>query len=152
MKSSIKTIIFALVFGSITGSAQTVTANEAKQYTPLAAGSDVEFSNFMNKKAKKFINQNDADWRIFVAVVDMYNNSTVGFYSLDKSVRDDFFASSDRIAAKLKGMRKSEAKEWAKKVELTTSVFNFIWNSKTTAPVNEEIVVPALNPVVHQSI
>ncbi|NBA86286.1 hypothetical protein GVN16_10965 [Emticicia sp. CRIBPO] len=153
MKSSIKLIIFALVFGSITGSAQTVVARETKQYTPLVASSGVEFSNFMNKKAKKFISQNDTDWRIFTAVVDLYNNSTVGFYSLDESVRNDFFASSERITAKLNGMRKSEAKEWAKTVKLTSSVFKFIWDNKANAlPVNEEIIVPALNPVAQQSI
>ncbi len=153
MKSSIKLTIFALVFGSITGSAQTVIAKETKQYTPLVAGSDVEFTNFMNKKAKKFIDQNDADWRTFVSVVNLYNNSTVSFYSLDESVRKEFLVASERIAGKLGDMRKSEAKEWSKKVKVTSSVFNFIWNTKTASqPSQEEIVIPALNQVALQSI
>lgn len=129
MKKQIRTIIIALVFGTITANAQSVMANELVTKNTVAK-STIELTAFVNKKAKKVSKKNNEDIIKYTKIVNLFNSSTVAFYNLEDSEKKEFLVAAKSLSASLGGMRKSEAKIWSKKINLNQSVFEFIWSSK----------------------
>lgn len=141
MKKSIKTIIFAVVFGvSITG-ANATTRSEQNPVTSdvlLANGNEVRFAEYMNQKASRFINKK-IDWKLFNEIVTLYNTSPSKFMSVDESKKSEFVQVSNQICAKLAKKNSSEAKEWCKKVQTTSEVIKYLWTNKVEEkPLNNE--------------
>lgn len=129
MKHSLKTVIFALVFGSFMTSANIVKANDrdsAKSEVILVRGAEVNFADFMSKKAKKLVKTND--WNIFTEVVTLYNVSPSKFMSVSAEKKEAFNGAVKSIEAKLNKVRGEEAKVWKKKVTTTAAVIKVLWN------------------------
>ena len=129
MKHSLKTVIFALVFGSFMTSANIVKANDrdsAKSEVILVRGAEVNFADFMSKKAKKLVKTND--WNIFTEVVTLYNVSPSKFMSVSAEKKEAFNEAVKSIEAKLNKVRGEEAKVWKKKVTTTAAVIKVLWN------------------------
>lgn len=145
MNNSIKSVIFAFVLGSLFTTTNIVKANDrdsANNNALLAKGAEVSFADFMNKNAKNFVKKED--WNIFTEVVTLYNASPSKFLKTSAAKKEEFNAAVANIQAKLSKMRKDEAKVWLKKVNVTASVINFLWNNKMdVAPIEtEELVAP----------
>lgn len=147
MKISVKSIIFAVTFGSLLISATIVNANDrdsAKGEVILVKGAEVNFANFMSKKAKKFVKTED--WVIFVNVVKLYNNSPAKFMALSTTQKAAFNEAANRIEEKVADLRGDEAKAWRNKVTATTKIINVLWNYQSNVgPVEPESTV---SPVV----
>lgn len=129
MKNSFKSVIFAVTLGSFLISANIVNANDrdsAKSEVMLVKGAEVNFANFMSKKAKKFVKTED--WVIFVNVVKMYNNSPARFMALSSTQKAAFNEAANSIEAKVAGLRGEEAKVWRNRVVATTKIINVLWN------------------------
>ena len=145
MKKQIKTIIIALVFGTITSNAQSVLANGLASKSTVAK-STIELTTFVNKKAKKVSKKNMEELKKYTEIVNLFNSSTVGFYNLKDSDKKEFLVAAKNLSASLGGMRKSEAKTWAKKINLNHSVFEFIWSSSNNISNEVEMVdIPSVN-------
>lgn len=148
MKMQIKTIIIALLFGTISSNAQSVMANGLVTKN-TAAKSTIELTEFVNKKAKKVSKKNNEEIKKYSKVVNLFNSSTVAFYNLKDSEKKEFLLAARKLSTSLDGMRKSEAKIWAKKINLNQSVFEFIWSSKSLVPeVVEFVEIPSVNQVL----
>ena len=106
MKNSFKSVIFAVTLGSFLISANIVKANDrdsAKSEVMLVKGAEVNFANFMSKKAKKFVKTED--WVIFVNVVKLYNNSPAKFMALSTTQKAAFNEAAISIEAKVSDLR-----------------------------------------------
>lgn len=148
MKMQIKTIIIALLFGTISSNAQSVMANGLVTKN-TAAKSTIELTEFVNKKAKKVSKKNNEEIKKYSKVVNLFNSSTVAFYNLKDSEKKEFLLAARKLSTSLEGMRISEAKIWAKKINLNQSVFEFIWSSKSLVPeVVEFVEIPSVNQVL----
>lgn len=139
MKKHFKAIILALVFGTISSSAQVGHATKVSG-DKLAVNSATEFSTFVNAKARKVSRKNDEDLKKYLDVVNLYHNSSVAFYNLNEAQKAEFMEASATLSQKLSGMSRKEAKAWAQKVELNKSVFEFIWSSKKSISTETEMV------------
>lgn len=129
MKNSFKSVIFALVFGSLLTTANIVKANDrdsAKNEVILVRGAEANFANFMTKNAKKLVKTND--WNIFTEVVTLYNVSPSKFMTLSTDKKEAFIKAVESIEVKLNKVRGSEAKVWKQKVTTTASVIKVLWN------------------------
>lgn len=129
MKHLLKTVIFALVFGSFMTSANIVKANDrdsAKNEVILVRGAEVHFADFMSKKAKKLVKT--TDWNIFTEVVTLYNVSPSKFLMVSTDKKEAFSEAVKSIEAKLSKVRGEEAKVWKKKVTTTAAVIKVLWN------------------------
>ncbi|MFY7908625.1 MAG: hypothetical protein ACOVO2_03680 [Emticicia sp.] len=129
MKNSFKSVIFALVFGSLLTTANIVKANDrdsAKNEVILVRGAEANFANFMTKNAKKLVKTND--WNIFTEVVTLYNASPSKFMTLSADKKEAFIKAVESIEVKLNKVRGSEAKVWKQKVTTTASVIKVLWN------------------------
>ncbi len=147
MKHSLKTVIFALVFGSFMTSANIVKANDrdsAKSEVILVRGAEVNFADFMSKKAKKLVKTND--WNIFTEVVTLYNVSPSKFMSVSADKKEAFNEAVKSIEAKLNKVRGEEAKVWKKKVTTTAAVIKVLWNyqSNIESIETEQVETPAV--------
>lgn len=132
MKHSLKTVIFALVFGSFMTSANIVKANDrdsAKSEVMLVRGAEVHFADFMSKKAKKLVKT--TDWNIFTEVVTLYNVSPSKFLMVSTDKKEAFSEAVKSIEAKLSKLRGEEAKVWKKKVKTTAAVIKVLWNHQS---------------------
>ena len=148
MKKQIKTIIIALTLGTITSNAQSVMANGIAAVN-TGSKSTTELTTFVNKKAKKVSKNNNDDIKKYTEIVNLFNSSTVAFYHLKDSDRKEFAVAAKSLSASLEGMRKSEAKIWAKKINLNQSVFEFIWSSKGLVSNEVEFVeIPSASPAL----
>ncbi|GGD77639.1 hypothetical protein GCM10011514_46930 [Emticicia aquatilis] len=129
MKNSFKSVIFALVFGSLLTTANIVKANDrdsAKNEVILVRGAEASFANFMTKNAKKLVKTND--WNVFTEVVTLYNASPSKFITLSADKKAAFITAVENIEVKLNKVRGSEAKVWKQKVTTTASVIKVLWN------------------------
>lgn len=147
MKHSLKTVIFALVFGSFMTSANIVKANDrdsAKSEVILVRGAEVNFADFMSKKAKKFVKTED--WNIFTEVVTLYNASPSKFMTVNADKKEAFNESVKSIEAKLNKVRGEEAKVWKKKVTTTAAVIKVLWNyqSNVESIETEQVETPVV--------
>ncbi len=147
MKHSLKTVIFALVFGSFMTSANIVKANDrdsAKSEVILVRGAEVNFADFMSKKAKQLVKTND--WNIFTEVVTLYNVSPSKFMSVSADKKEAFNEAVKSIEAKLNKVRGEEAKVWKKKVTTTAAVIKVLWNyqSNIESIETEQVETPAV--------
>jgi hypothetical protein len=147
MKHSLKTVIFALVFGSFMTSANIVKANDrdsAKSEVLLVRGAEVNFADFMSKKAKKLVKTND--WNIFTEVVTLYNVSPSKFMAVSTDKKEAFSEAVKSIEAKLSKVRGEEAKVWKKKVTTTAAVIKVLWNyqSNIESIETEQVETPAV--------
>jgi hypothetical protein len=147
MKHSLKTVIFALVFGSFMTSANIVKANDrdsAKSEVLLVRGAEVNFADFMSKKAKKLVKTND--WNIFTEVVTLYNVSPSKFMAVSADKKEAFSEAVKSIEAKLSKVRGEEAKVWKKKVTTTAAVIKVLWNyqSNIESIETEQVETPAV--------
>ncbi|WP_435352648.1 hypothetical protein [Emticicia sp. SJ17W-69] len=147
MKHSLKTVIFALVFGSFMTSANIVKANDrdsAKSEVILVRGAEVNFADFMSKKAKKFVKTED--WNIFTEIVTLYNVSPSKFMSVNAEKKEAFNEAVKSIEAKLNKVRGEEAKVWKKKVTTTAAVIKVLWNyqSNVESIETEQVETPAV--------
>lgn len=148
MKKQFKAVILALVFGTVSGSAQVGYANNISG-DRLAINSATEFSTFVKSKARKVSRKNDEDLKKYLEVVNLYHNSSVAFYNLSDAQKAEFMEASATLSQKLNGMSRKEAKAWSQKVQLNKSVFEFIWSSKNTTSTETEMTeVPAVADVV----
>lgn len=151
MKNSFKSVIFAVTLGSFLISANIVKANDhdsAKSEVMLVKGAEVNFANFMSKKAKKFVKTED--WVIFVNVVKLYNNSPAKFMALSSTQKAAFNEAASNIEAKVSDLRGDEAKAWRNKVVATTKIINVLWNYQSNVgPVDQE---NAVSPVVAEML
>lgn len=146
MKNSLKTIIFALVFGSLLTTANIVKANDrdsAKNEVILVRGAEANFADFMSKKAKKLVKTND--WNVFTEVVTLYNASPSKFMTLSADKKVAFITAVENIEVKLNKVRGSEAKVWKQKVTTTAAVIKVLWNyqSNVESTDTEQTVAPA---------
>lgn len=138
MKHSLKTVIFALVFGSFMTSANIVKANDrdsANNEVILVRGAETNFADFMSKKAKKLVKTND--WDIFTEVVTLYNVSPSKFIAMSADKKEAFNEAVKSIEAKLSKVRGEEAKVWKKKVTTTAAVIKVLWNYQSNIESNE---------------
>jgi len=129
MKNSLKTIIFALVFGSFMTTANIVKANDRDSVSNeviLVRGAEASFANFMTKNAKKLVKTND--WNIFKEVVTLYNVSPSKFMTLSADKKEAFITAVENIEIKLIKLRGNKAKIWNDKVTKTASVIKVLWN------------------------
>ena len=129
MKNSFKSVIFALVFGSLLTTANIVKANDrdsAKNEVILVRGAEASFANFMTKNAKKLVKTND--WNVFTEVVTLYNASPSKFMTLSADKKAAFITAVENIEVKLNKVRGSEAKVWKQKVSTTAAVIKVLWN------------------------
>ncbi|GAB3504531.1 hypothetical protein [Emticicia fontis] len=151
MKNSFKSVIFAVTLGSFLISANIVKANDrdsAKSEVILVKGAEVNFANFMSKKAKKFVKTED--WVIFVNVVKLYNNSPAKFMALSSAQKATFNEAASNIEAKVSDLRGTEAKVWRSKVVATTKIINVLWNYQSNVgPSDQE---NAVSPVVTEML
>ncbi len=129
MKNSFKSVIFALVFGSLLTTANIVKANDRDSATNeviLVRGAEANFANFMTKNAKKLVKTND--WNVFTEVVTLYNASPSKFMTLSADKKAAFITAVENIEVKLNKVRGSEAKVWKQKVSTTAAVIKVLWN------------------------
>ena len=129
MKNSFKSVIFALVFGSLLTTANIVKANDRDSATNeviLVRGAEANFANFMTKNAKKLVKTND--WNVFTEVVTLYNASPSKFMTLSADKKEAFVTAVENIEVKLNKVRGSEAKVWKQKVSTTAAVIKVLWN------------------------
>jgi hypothetical protein len=151
MKNSFKSVIFAVTLGSFLISANIVNANDrdsAKSEVMLVKGAEINFANFMSKKAKKFVKTED--WVIFVNVVKLYNNSPAKFMALSSTQKAAFNEAASNIEAKVSDLRGDEAKAWRNKVVATTKIINVLWNYQSNVgTVDQE---NAVSPVVAEML
>jgi len=147
MKNSFKSVIFAVTLGSFLISANIVNANDrdsAKKEVMLVKGAEIDFANFMSKKAKKFVKTED--WAIFVNVVKLYNSSPARFMALSTAQKAAFNEAASDIETKVSNLRGEEAKAWRNKVIATTKIINVLWNYQSNVgPAEPE---NAVSPVV----
>ncbi|MER0440962.1 hypothetical protein [Emticicia sp. W12TSBA100-4] len=146
MKNSFKSVIFALVFGSLLTTANIVKANDrdsAKNEVILVRGAEASFANFMTKNAKKLVKTND--WNVFTEVVTLYNASPSKFMTLSADKKAAFITAVENIEVKLNKVRGSEAKVWKQKVTTTAAVIKVLWNyqSNVESTDTEQAVAPA---------
>ena len=128
MKNSLKTITFALVFGSLMTTANVANANDrdsANNQVILVKGAESNFADFMSKRAKKVLKTND--WNIFTEVVTLYNVSPSKFMTLSADKKAAFGKAVENIEIKLNRVRGEEAKIWKKKVTTTAAVIKVLW-------------------------
>jgi hypothetical protein len=146
MKNSLKSVIFALVFGSLLTTANIVKANDrdsANNEVILVRGAEVNFADFMSKKAKKLVKTED--WNIFTQVVTLYNASPSKFMTLSADKKEAFSTAVKNIEAKLSKVRGEEAKVWSKKVKTTAAVINVLWNYQSNeSNETEQVETPAV--------
>ncbi len=147
MKNSLKTITFALVFGSFMTSANVAKANDrdsANNEVILVRGAETNFANFMSKNAKKLVKTND--WNIFTEVVTLYNASPSKFIAMSADKKEAFSEAVKSIEAKLSKVRGEEAKVWKKKVTTTAAVIKVLWNhqSNIESIETEQVETPAV--------
>jgi hypothetical protein len=147
MKHSLKTVIFALVFGSFMTSANIVKANDrdsANNEVILVRGAEANFANFMSKNAKKLVKTND--WNIFTEVVTLYNVSPSKFIAMSADKKEAFSEAVKSIEAKLSKVRGEEAKVWKKKVTTTAAVIKVLWNyqSNVESIETEQVETPVV--------
>ncbi|MBK6979203.1 MAG: hypothetical protein IPH28_20600 [Cytophagaceae bacterium] len=129
MKKQIKAVVLALIFGTFTVNAQ--NHNSILSVTDrIVTGNTGEFTSYVNSKAKKVSRRNSEDLKKYVEVVNLYHNSSVAFYNLNEAQKAEFMNASANLSEKLGSMRKSEARNWAQKIQLNKTVFDFIWSSK----------------------
>jgi hypothetical protein len=145
MNYSFKTVIFAVVLGSLFTTTNIVKANDhysAKSEILLAKGAEVNFANFMNENAKNFVKKED--WKIFTEIVTLYNASPSKFLKTSAENKAKFNLSVSKVEAKLSKIRGEEAQTWLKSVKVTAGVINFLWNNQMEiAPIEtEELVAP----------
>jgi hypothetical protein len=145
MKNSLKTIIFAMVFGSFMTTANIARANDRDSATNeviLVRGAEVSFANFMTKNAKKLVKT--SDWNVFTEVVTLYNASPSKFMTLSNDKKEAFVAAVENIEVKLNKVRGNKAKIWKQKVTKTASVIKVLWNyqSNVESTDTEHAVAP----------
>ncbi len=129
MKNSFKSIIFAVLLGSLTTIANSANANDrysAANEVILVRGAEVNFADFMSKKAKKVVNSDN--WNNFTEVVTLYNVSPSKFLTVSTDKKQAFNESVEQILISLDKKSGSNAKAWKAKVERTAAVINALWN------------------------
>jgi hypothetical protein len=141
MKKQIRAIILVLVLGTFSANAQ-AGVNTKIAGDKLTASSANEFSTFVNTKARKLSRDNNVDLKKYLEVVSLYHNSPVTFFNLSEAAKAEFNEASTLLSEKLNGLRKKEAKNWAKSVQLNKSVFQFIWSNRNSLS-NEAEITPA---------
>lgn len=141
MKKHFKAIILVLVLGTFSAQAQASNNTKVSGDKLTATGAN-EFSTFVNTKARKVSRKNDVDLKKYLEVVNLYHNSPVAFFNLDEASKAEFNEASATLSEKLNGLRKKEAKNWAKSIQLNKSVFQFIWSNRNTIS-NEVEITPA---------
>ncbi|MCU0326351.1 MAG: hypothetical protein MUF45_14015 [Spirosomaceae bacterium] len=140
MKVQIKSVIFAVLFGSFITLPNIVKANDrdsARKEVVLARGAEVDFAGFMNKNAKKIVKSEN--WHIFTEVVTLYNTSPSKLMAVSAEKKEAFNEAVATINAKLARNNKADAKDWKRKVNVTAGVINYLWNYKVNIePTQEE--------------
>jgi hypothetical protein len=141
MKKQIRAIILVLVSGTFSANAQ-AGVNTKISGDKLTASSANELSTFVNTKARKLSRNNNVDLKKYLEVVSLYHNSPVTFFNLNEATRGEFNEVSALLSEKLNGLRKKEAKKWAKSIQLNNSVFQFIWSNRNAISNEAEITPP----------
>jgi hypothetical protein len=126
MTKSIKSIIFACVFGLGINSGVS-----ASHHTLLANGSETEFSVFMNKNAKRTVKKDE--WEIVAGMIKLYNNEPAKLLSVDIEDREQFNAAISIITKKISTMKSNEALVWKSKLTTTAKVINYLWKQNLNA-------------------
>jgi len=147
MKNSFKSIIFAVSLGSLLTIANGANANDRYSATNeviLVRGAEVNFSDFMSKKAKKIVKSDN--WNIFTEVVTLYNISPSKFLTVSSDKKQAFNESVEQIQLSLDRKSGKNAKVWKAKVERTAAVINALWNYqvKSEEVEIEQVEAPAL--------
>ncbi len=147
MKNSFKSIIFAVSLGSLLTIANGANANDRYSATNeviLVRGAEVNFSDFMSKKAKKIVKSDN--WNIFTEVVTLYNISPSKFLTVSSDKKQAFNESVEQIQLSLDRKPGKNAKVWKAKVERTAAVINALWNYqvKSEEVEIEQVEAPAL--------
>lgn len=147
MKNSFKSIIFAVSLGSLLTIANGANANDRYSATNeviLVRGAEVNFSDFMSKKAKKIVKSDN--WNIFTEVVTLYNISPSKFLTVSSDKKQAFNESVEQIQLSLDRKSGKNAKVWKAKVERTSAVINALWNYqvKSEEVEIEQVEAPAL--------
>lgn len=141
-------IIFATALALVlNGVNYTASANEGNKNSSsskyLVADSSNEFHSFMNSKAKKFLKKNNEAWNTFNNVVNAYEASTGKFQNMNEAEKANFLKAAAEINAKLSTMKSDDAAFWLKKVNLTTAIYQFVWESKAKGDeIKRDIVIP----------
>lgn len=123
MKNSFKSIIFAVSLGSLLTIANGANANDRYSATNeviLVRGAEVNFSDFMSKKAKKIVKSDN--WNIFTEVVTLYNISPSKFLTVSSDKKQAFNESVEQIQLSLDRKPGKNAKVWKAKVERTAEI------------------------------
>ena len=141
MKQQIKAIILVLVLGTFSANAQ-AGVNTNITSDKLTASSAIDLSTFVNTKARKLSRNNSVDLNKYLEVVRLYHHSPVAFFNLNETAREEFNQASALLSEKLNGLRKKEAKKWAKSIQLNKSVFQFIWSNRNAISNEAEITPP----------
>jgi hypothetical protein len=131
MKKLIKSVTFAVVFGSLFTTTNISYANDrdtAVKGTLLVRGAENKFADFMNQKAKRFVKKED--WGFFEQVVTLYNVAPSKLLLANSETKLAFNEAVKNIDKKLERLISDEAKAWRKNVQLTDKVINFLWNNK----------------------
>lgn len=146
MKRQIKSVIFAVLFGSFITLPNIVKANDrdsARKEVILARGAEVDFASFMNKNAKKVVKSEN--WAIFTEVVTLYNTSPSKLMAISAEKKEAFNEAVAAINVKLQKSNKANAQDWKRKVNVTASVINYLWNYKVSVePSQEEVETPTV--------
>ncbi len=143
MKKNLKNIstIIALVFGLNA----VAFATEINSSIVLNSKSEFAFVNYLQLNAQSVIDNNDADIKAFNNVVALYNSSTSEFLKYDELDRSRFTAASNKILADLAKLNTPEANMWARKINTTTKVLNFIWSLDISTDINiEKVELPVI--------
>jgi hypothetical protein len=132
MKTNYKSIIFAVVFGSVFNSniataINNDTTKKTKSVTTISNGREKSFETFVEQNLPKFVKQED--WKKITNIVTLYNQSPSKLLNVDTKSREAFNEAVIKLSNDLTINGSEESKEWFSGLENTVRTINFIWKS-----------------------
>jgi hypothetical protein len=131
MKTNYKSIIFAVVFGSVFNSniataINNDTTKKVQSVATISNGHEKSFETFVNQNLPKFVEQED--WKKITNIVTLYNLSPSKLLNVDTKSRKAFNEAVAKLSNNLTINGSEESQAWFNRLENTARTINFIWN------------------------
>jgi hypothetical protein len=131
MKITVKSIIFAIVFGIV------LSGNESKAKENNRISSNTNTIALVNTQQKAFelyINEQytpfteQEEWKVFVEIVTYYNESPSKFLNVSAEKQQQFKNAVQLLSHSISSSNDDNAKNWLESLKKTSHNINFLWN------------------------
>lgn len=131
MKITVKSIIFAVVFGIVllSNESKAVEKSKVRNNTNTIVLANVQqkaFELYITEQYTPFTEQEE--WKVFVEIVTYYNNSPSKFLNVSADKQIQFKNAVQLLNHSISNSTDESAKNWLESLKKTSHNINFLWN------------------------